>query len=148
PIWVCERKGDGTLATGRDTMGGLLTGIGLTYLVSFSYLYTRCRDHLSLSKYLSNHVLFLSPLNFIFTFFSFRAGRKSVHAPSTVPGLELIRENFDAIRAEAKALLDAGAFQRAATSDEPGYNSFEKGGWRRYPIKWYSPTCRESAVAA
>lgn len=129
-------------------MGSLLVGIGLMYLATFCYLYSRCHDRLPLTKYLSNHVLFFSPLNFIFTFSSFRAGRKSVHAPATVPGLELIRENYDVLRTEAKALLEAGVFQRAATADEPGYNSFEKGGWRRYPIKWYSPKCRASAAGA
>lgn len=129
-------------------MRNLLTGIGVTYLLSFSYLYSRCRDRLSLTKYLSNHALLLSPLNFVFTFFSRGAGRKSVFDPSIVPGLDLVRQNYDVIRDEAKSLLDAGVFQRPPSIDEPGYNSFEKGGWRQYPIKWYNPTCRQSAVSA
>src|SRR5436305_1299401 len=65
----CDRKGERTLSTGRGKMGNLLAGIGLTYLLSFSYLYWRCRDRLSLTKYLSNHALLLSPLNFVFAFF-------------------------------------------------------------------------------
>jgi beta-hydroxylase len=129
-------------------MDRLLAGIGLTYLLSFSYLYWRSRDHLSLTKYLSNHAFFFSPLNFIFTLFSRGAGRKAVFSPDIVPGLELIRQNYDVIREEAKTLLDAGVFQRPPAVDEPGYNSFEKGGWRRYPIKWYAPSCRPSAVSA
>jgi beta-hydroxylase len=129
-------------------MGILLVCIGLTYLLSFSCLYWRCRDRLSLTKYLSNHALLLSPLNFVFTFFSRGAGRKSVFAASIVPGLELIKQNYDIIRDEAKALLDGGVFQRPPAVDEPGYNSFEKGGWRQYPIKWYGPSCRQSAASA
>ena len=129
-------------------MGNLLVCIGLTYLLSFSYLYWRCRDRLSLTKYLSNHALLLSPLNFVLTFFSRGAGRKSVFAPSIVPGLELIRQNYDIIRDEAKALLDGGVFQRPPAVDEPGYNSFERGGWRQYPIKWYGSSCRQSAASA
>ena len=129
-------------------MGNLLAGIGLTYLLSFSYLYWRCRDRLPLTKYLSNHALLLSPLNFVFAFFSRGGGRRPVFAPSIVPGLELVKQNYDVIRDEAKALLDAGVFRRPPAVDEPGYNSFEKGGWRQYPIKWYSPSCRQSAVAA
>jgi beta-hydroxylase len=108
----------------------------------------RCRDHLPLTKYLSNHALLLSPLNFVFAVFSRGAGRTPVFAPSIVPGLELVKQNYDAIRDEAKALLDTGVFQRAAAVDQPGYNSFEKGGWRQYQIKWYSPSCRQSAVSA
>jgi beta-hydroxylase len=127
-------------------MGSLLVGIGLTYLVSFAYLYWLRRDRLPLSKYLSNHALLLAPLNFVFTFFARGGGRKPVFAPAIVPGLELVKQNYDAIRDEARALLDAGVFQRPPAVDEPGYNSFEKGGWRRYPIKWYTASCRESAV--
>jgi beta-hydroxylase len=126
----------------------VLVGIGFAYLLSFSYFYWRCSDHLAFKKYLSNHALFLSPLNFVFTFFSRGAGRKPVLDPSIVPGLELVRQNYDLIRDEAKALLDAGIFQRPPADDEPGYNSFEKRGWRRYPIKWYSRSCRPSAVSA
>ncbi|HMC88313.1 MAG TPA: aspartyl/asparaginyl beta-hydroxylase domain-containing protein [Gemmataceae bacterium] len=129
-------------------MGILLVGIGLTYLLSFSYLYWRCRDRLSLTKYLSNHALLLSPLNFAFTFFARGAGRKSVFAASIVPGLEVIKQNYGLIRDEAKALLRGGVFQRPAAVDEPGYNSFEKGGWRQYPIKWYGRSCRQSAASA
>jgi beta-hydroxylase len=129
-------------------MGNLLAGIGLTYLVAFSYLYFRCRDHLSLTKYLSNHALLLAPLNFVFAFFARGGGRRPVFAPSIVPGLELIKHNYDVIRDEAKALLDAGVLRRPPAIDQPGYNSFERGGWRQYPIKWYSPSCRPSAVSA
>jgi beta-hydroxylase len=129
-------------------MGGLLACIGLTYLLSFSYLYWRSRDHLSLKKYLSNHALLFAPLNFVFAFFSRGGGRKPVFATSFVRGLELIRQKFDIIRDEAKSLLDAGVFQRPPAVDDPGLNSFEKGGWRRYPIKWHRPSCRPSAVSA
>ena len=129
-------------------MWSLPAGIGLAYLLSFLYLYSRCRDRLRLTKYLSNHALLLAPLNFVFTFFARGAGRKPVFEPAIVPGLELVKQNFDAIRGEAKALLDAGVFQRPPAVDEPGYNSFEKGGWRQYPIKWYRPSCRPSAVSA
>jgi beta-hydroxylase len=127
----------------------LLACIGLAYLLSFAYLfYGRCHDRLSLTKYLSNHALLLSPINFVFTFFSRGGGRKPVFEPAIVPGLELVKQKFDVIRDEAKALLDAGVFQRPPAVDEPGYNSFEKGGWRQYPIKWYHPSCRQSAVRA
>ena len=85
-------------------MGILLVGIGLTYLLSFSYLYWRCRDRLSLTKYLSNHALLLSPLNFAFTFFARGAGRKSVFAASIVPGLEVIKQNYDIIREYMKPI--------------------------------------------
>jgi beta-hydroxylase len=117
------------------------------YAGSFTYLYARCRDHLPAHKYLSNHVLLLAPLNFLFTFFI--VGRPAaVLAPKSVPGLDKLRASYPIIRAEAKVLLDTGVFQRPPAVDEPGYNTFEKGGWRLYPLKWYTKECGTAAVAA
>jgi beta-hydroxylase len=117
----------------------------IVYIGSFTYLYLRCRDRLPLHKYLSNHVLLLAPLNFLFTFFT--AGRQgAVFETRSVPGLDKIKANYPVIRAEAKVLLDTGVFQRPPSVDEPGYNTFEKGGWRMYPLKWYTKECRPTAV--
>ena len=115
------------------------------YAGSFGYLYYRYRDRLPFHKYLSNHALLLAPLNFLFTFFT--VGRQTpVFDTKCVPGLDKIRENYPLIRSEAKALLDAGVFQRPPALDEPGFNSFEKGGYRLYRLKWYSEQCVPTAV--
>jgi beta-hydroxylase len=117
----------------------------IVYVGSFSYLYLRCRDRLPFHKYLSNHVLLYAPLNFLFTYFTIgRPG--AVFETKSVPGLDKVKENYPVIRAEAKVLLDTGVFQRPPAIDEPGYNSFEKVGWRMYPIKWYTKECRGAAV--
>ena len=118
--------------------------IVVIYAGSFAYLYRRCSDHLPLKKYLSNHALLLAPLNFLFTYFI--VGKQSpILDPRIVPGLDKIKENYPVIRSEAKALLDTGVFQRRPAADEPGYNTFEKGGWRLYPLKWYAKECRHTA---
>ena len=119
----------------------------IVYAGSFACLYWRCRDHLPFQKYLSNHVLLFAPLNFLFTFFV-KGRQAATFSPSTVPGLDKIRENYPVIRSEAKVLLDTGVFQRPPAVDEPGYNTFEKGGWRLYPLKWYTKTCGPRAVAS
>ena len=119
--------------------------VGAAYVASFSYLYLRCSDRLPFKKYLSNHVLFLAPLNFLFTFF-IRGRKAAVFDPAAVPGLDRIKAAFPVIRDEAKALLDSGALQRPPALDEPGYNTFEKGGWRMYPLKWYTDQCGPAAV--
>jgi beta-hydroxylase len=124
-----------------------LAAVGVAYAGSFSYLYLRCRDRLAFTKYLSNHVLLLAPLNFLFTFF-IRGRKSSVFDARSVPGLEKIKQNYEVIRAEAKVLLDTGVFQRPPLVDEPGYTSFEKGGWRMYPLKWYTKECGAVAVQA
>ena len=115
------------------------------YVGSFAYLYLRCRDHLPFHKYLSNHALLFAPLNFLFTYFV--VGRPApVFEAASVPGLDKIKANYPLIRDEAKVLLDTGVFQRAPAVDEPGYNTFEKGGWRMYPLKWYTKECGGTAV--
>jgi beta-hydroxylase len=117
----------------------------LIYSGSFAYLYLRCRDHLPFHKYLSNHVLLLAPLNFLFTYFT--VGRQTAEFETkSVPGLDRVKDSYLVIRSEAKALLDAGEFQRPPSIDEPGYNTFEKGGWRMYPLKWYAKECGRTAV--
>jgi beta-hydroxylase len=119
--------------------------VGVVYIGSFSYLYLRCRDHLPIHKYLSNHVLLFAPLNFLFTFFQ-KGQPKAVLDTNTVPGLDQLKANYPVIRQEAKALLDAGVFRRPPATDEPGYNSFEKGGWRAHPLKWYTKQCNSAAL--
>jgi beta-hydroxylase len=114
------------------------------YAGSFAYLYQRCSDHLAFRKYLSNHFLLFAPLNFLFTFFT--VGRQgAVFATPTVPGLDKIKTNYPLIRAEAKEMFDSGVFQRPPALDEPGYNTFEKGGYRTYRIKWYTKDCSPAA---
>lgn len=117
----------------------------IAYAGSFVYVYHRYRDHLPLKKYLTNHVLLLAPLNFLFTFLTVGT-QKAVFAANTVPGLDKIKDNYPLIRDEAKALRDAGVFQRKPSEDQPGYNTFEKGGWRLYPLKWYTKECGQVAT--
>src|SRR5262245_66685483 len=79
----------------------------IVYVGSFSYLYLRCRDRLPFHKYLSNHVLLYSPLNFLFIYFTIgRPG--AVFERKSVPGLDKITEDYLGIRSDAKAVLDTG----------------------------------------
>jgi beta-hydroxylase len=115
------------------------------YTGCFAYLYLRCRDHLAFQKYLSNHAFFLAPLNFLFTFFV--AGRQcAVFETKSVPGLARIRDNYPIIRDEASAMFDAGVFQRPPSNDDAGFNTFEKGGYRTFRLKWYTKECSGPAV--
>lgn len=117
------------------------------YAASFAYVYLRYADRLAFHKYFSNHVLLFAPLNFLFTFFT--RGKQSATFPArSVPGLEQLKAAYPVIREEARALRDAGVFQREPAKDEPGYNTFEKGGWRLYRLKWYTDKCDEAARQA
>lgn len=117
------------------------------YAGTFAYVYMRYADRLAFHKYLSNHVLLFAPLNFMFTFFA-RGKPAATFRSDSVPGLDQLRAAYPIIREEARALRDAGVFQRAPAKDEPGYNTFERGGWRLYRLKWYSKECDETAKQA
>lgn len=43
-------------------------------------------------------------------------------------------------------MFDSGVFQRPPAVDDPGFNSFEKGGYRTYRLKWYTKECAASAA--
>jgi beta-hydroxylase len=119
--------------------------LALIYIGSFAYFYHRYRDRLPLHKYLSNHVFFLAPVNLLFS--GLTTGQQSaVLEPKSVPGLDKIKANYPLIRREAKVLLDSGVLQRPPAQDQPGYNTFEQGGWRLYMLKWYTKECNQTAV--
>ncbi|HEY2530871.1 MAG TPA: aspartyl/asparaginyl beta-hydroxylase domain-containing protein [Xanthobacteraceae bacterium] len=115
------------------------------YAGSFAYIFRRYKDHLPLKRYFSNHVLLFAPVNFLCTYFTV-GKQKAVFATDTVPGLDKIKANYLTIREEAKALRDAGVFHRKPSVDQPGYNTFEKGGWRLYTLKWYTKKCGQAAA--
>ncbi|MFM7346636.1 MAG: aspartyl/asparaginyl beta-hydroxylase domain-containing protein [Tagaea sp.] len=117
------------------------------YAAAFAYVLRRYADRLAFHKYLSNHVLLFAPLNFMFTFFA-RGPQAATYPAQSVPGLDRLKAAYPIIREEARALRDAGAFQRAPAKDEAGYNTFERGGWRLYRLKWYSPECDPAAKQA
>jgi beta-hydroxylase len=117
------------------------------YGATFAYAYSRYTDRLEFHRYLANHVMLFAPLNFLFTFFT-RGKQSSTYPARIVPGLDQLKAAYPIIREEARALRDAGVFNRAPAKDEPGYNTFEKGGWRLYRLKWYSRECDASAKAA
>jgi beta-hydroxylase len=127
------------------TMKYQFAALIIAYAGSFAYIYHRYNDHLPLNKDLSNHVLLFAPLNFLFTYFTV-GEQKAVFATIAVPGLDKIRDNCLLIREEAKALLDAGVFQRKPSVDQPGFNTFEKGGYRTYFLKWYTKECGHAAA--
>jgi beta-hydroxylase len=117
----------------------------IAYAGSFAYIYHRYNDHLPLKKYLTNHVLLFSPLNLLFTYFTV-GEQKAIFATTAVPGLDKIRDNYPLIREEAKALVDAGVFRRKQSVDQPGFNTFEKGGYRTHFLKWYTKKCGHAAA--
>jgi beta-hydroxylase len=141
----CAARPKGLASKRGHTINYPFSVLVAVYAGCFAYLYLRCRDHLAFQKYLSNHAFFLAPLNFLFTFFV--VGRQgAVFETKSVPGLARIKDNYPVIRDEAAAMFDAGVFQRPPSKDDAGFNTFEKGGYRTYRLKWYTKECSGPAL--
>ncbi|MFV8104172.1 aspartyl/asparaginyl beta-hydroxylase domain-containing protein, partial [Enterobacter cloacae complex sp.6730515] len=53
------------------------------------------------------------------------------------PDLQVLDQNREMIRDEAKALYDQGGIKASSTYNDLGFNSFFKTGWKRFYLKWY-----------
>jgi beta-hydroxylase len=136
---------DDAAPLGQHMISSPFAVLVIVYVGSFAFLYSRFRDRLPFHKYLSNHTLWFAPLNFLFTYPT--VGRSAaVLETKSISGLDKIRDNYPLIRAEAKALFDTGVFQRPPCTDEPGFNSFEKGGYRTYRLRWFTKKCDAAAA--
>ncbi|WP_134477748.1 aspartyl/asparaginyl beta-hydroxylase domain-containing protein, partial [Pseudomonas aeruginosa] len=106
------------------------------YALSILYVHFRGRVRHKLSRQLSDHSSFLAPINCLMYLFSKVANRPYL-APQTFPELQVLVDNWQAIRSEALHLHGAGNIKRSEQYDDIGFNSFFKSGWKRFYLKWY-----------
>ena len=106
------------------------------YALSILYVHFRGRVRHKLSRQLSDHSSFLAPINCLMYLFS-KVPNRPYLAPQTFPELQVLVDNWQAIRSEALHLHDAGNIKRSEQYDDIGFNSFFKSGWKRFYLKWY-----------
>lgn len=101
-----------------------------------AYVHFRGKVRHKFFRQLSDHSTFLSPLNvFMYTFS--RVPTTPYLKTENFPELEPLRQNWEAIRAEAVSLLDASRIKASDKYNDLGFNSFFKSGWKRFYLKWY-----------
>ncbi|AKM30099.1 aspartyl beta-hydroxylase [Pandoraea faecigallinarum] len=100
------------------------------------YVHFRGKVRHKFFRQLSDHSTFLSPLNVFMYAFS-RVPTTPYLKTDQFPELEPLRQNWEAIRAEALALLDASRIKASDKYNDVGFNSFFKSGWKRFYLKWY-----------
>ncbi|AJP58809.1 aspartyl beta-hydroxylase [Pandoraea vervacti] len=100
------------------------------------YVHFRGKVRHKFFRQLSDHSTFLSPLNVFMYAFS-RVPTTPYLKPEHFPELEPLRQNWEAIRDEAMALLDARRIKASDQYNDVGFNSFFKSGWKRFYLKWY-----------
>ncbi|VVE67614.1 aspartyl beta-hydroxylase [Pandoraea captiosa] len=100
------------------------------------YVHFRGKVRHKFFRQLSDHSTFLSPLNVFMYAFS-RVPTTPYLKTDHFPELEPLRQNWEAIRAEAMSLLDTRRIKASDQYNDVGFNSFFKSGWKRFYLKWY-----------
>ncbi|WP_353193090.1 lipid A hydroxylase LpxO [Pandoraea pnomenusa] len=103
------------------------------------YVHLRGRVRHRFFRQLSDHSTFLAPLNVFMYAFS-RVPTTPYLKADHLPELAPLRENWEAIRAEAVSLLEARHIKASDRYNDVGFNSFFKSGWKRFYLKWYDET--------
>lgn len=112
----------------------------LVFIVCAIYVQKRgVVEHEKLSRKLTDHSNFLSPINCLFYAFSKIKNTPYIDV-NQFPKLKVIQENWEMIRDEAESLNNESKIQSSDKHDDIGFNSFFKTGWKRFYLKWYGAT--------
>lgn len=106
------------------------------FLLSALAVHLRSRVRLKLSKQLGGHAMIFAPYNLLmYAFSAVPAGAFPDRKRFTA--VDVLRDNWQAIRDEAAGLFDQGHIRAALKGDDASFNSFFKAGWKRFYVKWY-----------
>src|SRR6201994_2538830 len=106
------------------------------FIASALTVHFRGRIRLGLWRQLSDHSTIMAPYNCLMYIFS-AVPNKPILDTGMVPGLKLLRDNWQEIREEAQHLFEQGAIKAADKYNDWGFNSFFRTGWKRFYLKWY-----------
>ena len=105
-------------------------------LIPAIYVHLRGRVRLRPWRQMTDHSTFFAPLNVLL--YACSRVRARPYAPiDAFPELELLRERWQEIRAEALAVREAERIRASERYDDVGFNSFFRRGWKRFYLKWY-----------
>lgn len=106
------------------------------FLLSALAVHLRSRVRLKLGKQLGGHAMVFAPYNLLmYAFSAVPAGAFPERKRFTA--VDVLRDNWQAIRDEAAGLFDQGHIRAALKGDDASFNSFFKAGWKRFYVKWY-----------
>jgi len=103
---------------------------------SLAYIHLRGRVRFRVLRQLTDHSSFLAPYNALVYLFS-KVPATPYLDPALLPGLHVLRDNWQVIRDEALALGAEGHIRGAEKRNDLAFNSFFKKGWKRFYFKWY-----------
>ncbi|MFC4819021.1 aspartyl/asparaginyl beta-hydroxylase domain-containing protein [Dokdonella ginsengisoli] len=106
------------------------------YLACVLYVHLRGRQRLKFGRQLVDHSGLFAPYNVLMYAFSAVPARPILDR-ARFPHLDLLRDNWQRIRAEALHLFDEGYIRSAEKHNDASFASFFKEGWKRFYLKWY-----------
>ncbi len=115
------------------------------FLASALYIHFRGYERLKFARQLTDHSTFTAPYNVLMYLFSAVPTRPILDV-NDFPEIRPLRDNWEMIRDEARALYDEGHIRRSDKHNDIAFNTFFKHGWKRFYLKWYDdcvPSARE-----
>jgi len=113
------------------------------------YVHLRGRVRLRPWRQMTDHSMFLAPLN-VLLYACSRIDARPYAPVEAFPELAPLTAQWRTIRAEALALREAQRIRASDRYDDVGFNSFFRRGWKRFYLKWYDdahPSARELCPA-
>ena len=111
-------------------------GLILLFVGSILFVHFRGKARLPVLRQFVNHSAIFAPYNALMYLFS-GVPSKPYLDRSKFPELDVLKDNWQAIREEAMHLFDEGYIRAAEKNNDAGFGSFFKKGWKRFYLKWY-----------
>ncbi len=105
-------------------------------LAAATWVHCRGRVKLPFSRQITDHSTFMAPYNALMYLFS-AVPTTPFLDPARFPQLARLRESWQTIRDEARALYESGQVRAAEGYSDLAFNSFFRTGWKRFYVKWY-----------
>lgn len=112
--------------------------------MSIIYTCRRGKVRYKVTRQLTDHSTFMSPINFPMYIFS-KVDTKPYIPTNEVENLDILQKNWKMIRDEALTLDELGLIKTSDKLDDAGFNSFFKKGWSRFYLKWYGASIPSAA---
>ena len=106
------------------------------FVVTGMYVHYRGRVRHKFFRQALDHSTFFAPLNTFMYAFSTVPNTPYIDV-AQFPQLQVLKDHWQEIRAEAVALFGDGKIKPSAQYNDAGFNSFFKTGWGRFYLKWY-----------
>lgn len=101
------------------------------------YIHFRGKVRYKFFRQLFDHSTFMAPVNALM--YAFSSVPKTPFLPvNSIPGLDVIRANWETIKEEALALERSKLIKGSDRYNDIGFNSFFRRGWKRFYLKWYN----------